>query len=585
MDPQILHCAAASGVAIVVGVYAATRSEHDEVCGPVFALMVAVAIWTAGLAVRSLVTGSTASAAAFDAHYVGSVAIPPLWLLLAARMTRTRLSSRLAFWLAAPSVVAYAAALTNPVHHLYYSVDVPRLGQSLSVAATPASWAFVTWSYLLISTGVFWFLREARDLMRSGQSLRGTGLATATMLPLVAGLSSSLDLLPPDSRLTPLAIAICVAALFGLHWRHRMRETLPSARRNVIEQMIDGVVILDENGRILDANPASAEILQLEGTLRGRSFRRVVLEAAAVEAETYDRAVADVPSGRGPWLHHFRTRDGRFVEANSVQIRGGDGQPQAYYVVLRDQTEKRRMERFLRQGQRLETVAGLSAGVAHEINNPLAFVRSNLNHIQELASVLQDQFGGDDDDKSTEWDELRAAAEECSEGVERIRGIVDRMRRFSRLTAAELSRVDVAHVVADALKMARTQSQVVSLQTRIASGLPWVRASHEHLVQLVLNLVVNACQAVEGVEGGRVEVVVHGGAGEVFVRVRDNGPGISTQVRSRMFDPFFTTKEPGEGTGLGLSIAFGIARDHGGSLTLETPRCGGAEFVVRLPSG
>jgi signal transduction histidine kinase len=337
---------------------------------------------------------------------------------------------------------------------------------------------------------------------------------------------------------------------------------------------------------VLDANPAAAEILGVDaGSLRGRSIREVLLDSKTpMGEEEYGRAETHVEDSSGPWVYTFQTSDDRLIESTTEWVDGGEGATAGYIIVLRDHTERRRTERFLRQGQRLESVAALSAGIAHEINNPLAFLRSNLNYIDELARELARDAQERGTGKPQGFDELQSVVAECRDGAERIGGIVDRVRRFSHLQPEELHPVDMHGVIRDAVKLAQLQpSGELTLEMRIESCLPQVQGSHEHLVQALLNLLVNARHAAMTGDEPHVEVTCMRQDHQLLTRVRDSGPGISSHVRGRIFDPFFTTKAPGEGTGLGLPIAYGIAREHGGSLECRSPDDCGAEFCLSLP--
>ncbi len=574
----------AFSVAVVVGMYAASRGEKNY--WSVVSLMAAIALWTGGTALRIVVAPET-SAGLFLAHYIGAVSIAPLWAIIAARLTHVSwLTNSRAILLGVPSVAAYLAAVSNPLHHWYFQTDYPEVEAGLSATAGPLLWPFTIWSYVLVAAGIGLFIRSAWGVARSGQRLRGALIASVAGLPVIAASMRSLELTPPGYDITPLAIAISVSALFALHWRYQMRDTLPLAMRDVIGHLGDGVIILDDTGRIRDANPSADDIMGAKtGALRGRMLIEVVSNSdVSITPRGLERAAAAIQHSEGPWIHKFETPDRRFIESTTAEVRGDDGEPAGFYTVLRDHTEKRRMEHFLRQSQRMEIMAGLSAGIAHEINNPLAYIRSNLNHIVELARDIEDQQKDSSEKTSDECEELRAVAEECSEGIDRIGGIVDRMRRFSRMRADELSAVDINEVLADALKMSRLRGDAsITLLYQPDASLPRVRASHGHIVQLLLNLCSNARQAVEGIAQPTVEIETRVCETEVLVRIRDNGPGIPSRIRGRIFDPFFTTKAPGEGTGLGLPIAYGIAREHGGSLAFEPSASGGAQFTLRLP--
>ena len=128
------------------------------------------------------------------------------------------------------------------------------------------------------------------------------------------------------------------------------------------------------------------------------------------------------------------------------------------------------------------------------------------------------------------------------------------------------------------------RNNAVVVEPRLADGLPPIRGSANRLVQVLLNLLLNANQALAGRPDARVVVESARDGRSVVVQVRDNGPGIPEEQRHRVFDPFFTTRAPGEGTGLGLSIAFDIVREHGGELELGAAPEGGACFTIRLPA-
>jgi signal transduction histidine kinase len=174
---------------------------------------------------------------------------------------------------------------------------------------------------------------------------------------------------------------------------------------------------------------------------------------------------------------------------------------------------------------------------------------------------------------------------ETLEGVERIRRIVDGMRALSNAERAASAQVDLNEVAREALRLAQLgdpggagPSIGLALET-----LPSVSGNPDRLLQVVLNLLVNARQALGDTPGACIHVETRAGAREVELEVRDNGPGIPEAVMDRVFDPFFTTRGPDEGTGLGLAIAYDIAREHGGVLDVSSRPGQGASFVLRLP--
>jgi signal transduction histidine kinase len=244
------------------------------------------------------------------------------------------------------------------------------------------------------------------------------------------------------------------------------------------------------------------------------------------------------------------------------------------------ESERRRMkaERERVEVDRLVLVGQLAAGVAHEVNNPLAFVKSNLSFLER---ELRGEGG------PLDVGELRDVVAETQDGVLRIQQIVMDLRRFSR----EIDEGDDGRAE-DAIQEARRLASVrlrglgdVTLE--IGAELPPVRLGQRHLVQVLLNLLVNAADAVEDAEPARraaIAVRARKVEGGVRLEVEDNGPGIPQEVLARLFEPFFTTKPPGKGTGLGLALCREYVARVDGSLHAENRPEGGARFVMWLPA-
>ena len=233
-------------------------------------------------------------------------------------------------------------------------------------------------------------------------------------------------------------------------------------------------------------------------------------------------------------------------------------------------------ERVRGHAERLALVGQLAAGVAHEINNPLAFVNANLAFVRLEAERLPEPGRG----------EVIQALHEAERGVERIQSIVRDLRVFARKDQEAPELCYLGEVVSDAALLARASS-LVPLECTVARGLPPVRAVARHLSQVVLNLLVNAAHALEelpeGAERG-VSLRVFADSGEVCVAVEDTGPGLPADLRDRIFEPFFTTKPVGKGTGLGLALSREYVERYGGRIVAENRPRGGARFTIRLPA-
>jgi signal transduction histidine kinase len=248
--------------------------------------------------------------------------------------------------------------------------------------------------------------------------------------------------------------------------------------------------------------------------------------------------------------------------------------------------ERTALQDRVRQSQKMEAVGQLAAGLAHEINNPMAYVRSNLHLISDgwaaMRSKLVDSSGesGDDEDLR-EFEEL---IEDSIVGVERTISIVRDVKEFSRFGgggAASWTTADMAELIEGAVRVASHQATNALCFERDYEPIPEIVGSPNQLRQVFVNLIVNAVQAIDG--EGTIRLIVGRDGGEAIARIEDDGPGMSEEVRERLFDPFYTTKPPGEGTGLGLYVSYEIVRGHGGEIIVSSePGCG-TSVEVRLP--
>ena len=242
---------------------------------------------------------------------------------------------------------------------------------------------------------------------------------------------------------------------------------------------------------------------------------------------------------------------------------GGD----ARVVVYKDVTQEREVTRRLFQAEKMSALGQLAGGVAHEINNPLGGILA-------FAQIMAQDERTPEDKES-----LRL----ISDAAVRAKRIVDSLLRFSRVPKEhERGPVDLTRVVEEALLILQPNLRDGKVTVVRELGAARTTGNANQLQQVMVNLIVNASQAVQG----KGKILVHtgpGAPGRVVVSVADDGPGVPADLAERIFEPFFTTKPEGQGTGLGLSICYRIAEEHGGSIRLENLREGGARFVVDLP--
>ena len=268
------------------------------------------------------------------------------------------------------------------------------------------------------------------------------------------------------------------------------------------------------------------------------------------------------------------------------------------------------------QTEKLASLGEIAAGVAHEINNPIGFVGSNLEtldkYLGKVRTVLAAykhfvSFAADENlprafllkavqelDEIEKKQNLTLVLEdfgpliaESRDGVQRVAKIVQSLRNFARTGQEdEVAPYDLNQIVEESLLIMQNEIKYVAHVHKSFIQLPEVVCDKGKIGQILVNILSNAAQAIKGQRGGEmgnifVDTYVENGF--AVCRIADDGPGIAPEILTRIFDPFFTTKPVGSGTGLGLSIAYGIAQKHGGSLTAESEFGKGATFFLKLP--
>jgi signal transduction histidine kinase len=316
-----------------------------------------------------------------------------------------------------------------------------------------------------------------------------------------------------------------------------------------------GVVVADLEDRVVSVNAAARRLAELDHTTRPRSLAGVVAAA--------------------------QQRPDAFIECRGIPLEGRLGRV-GHAVILSDRTEAETSRRRLELAGRLEALGSLTAGIAHEVNNPLAFIQANLSSLASTAKQLADPSLRD-----RLPEELRESAletemlvEETREGVERIRLLVQRLKSFSRTPdfSAQAIEIDLADTARQAAAVASVGLKGEAIRIESEPDLR-VATLETAVFQILVNLLLNAVQAAP--EPAQIVVRLGAREGGVAIEVVDNGPGLPESVLPRIFDPFFTTKPTG--TGLGLSISYDLAQQVGGRLEAANAEEGGAIFTLWLP--
>ncbi|CAN5353717.1 hypothetical protein BH11MYX1_BH11MYX1_17760 [soil metagenome] len=351
--------------------------------------------------------------------------------------------------------------------------------------------------------------------------------------------------------------------------------------RTLIERLPIATLV-HRGGKFIYVNPAAVAMLGWDrpGDLIGRSSLEFVV--AEDQEHLRNAMIETVKTGASATIEaRMVRRDGKLVtvEGKAVLL-DYDGEP-THVVLANDITERRALFTRMAVADRMLSVGTLAAGVAHEINNPLAYISANL---QILASELPKLLYGEGTPRFAH-DELESVLADAQEGAHRVSAIVRDMRTLARSEDSANGPVDVVQVLTSSIKMTHNEIRHRARLVQAYAEVPPVDANPSRLGQVFLNLLVNAAHAIEDghVEANEVGVRVHADDHRVYIEISDTGSGIAANVLPRIFDPFFTTKPAGVGVGLGLSICDRIVESFGGSITVTSRLGFGSTFRVSLP--
>jgi PAS domain S-box-containing protein len=341
-----------------------------------------------------------------------------------------------------------------------------------------------------------------------------------------------------------------------------------------MESLAEGLVVLDREGRVVACNRAMARIWGVAtASAQGRSYREVFADLERL-AEPMERLLAgEIEAFDLPAIE--RRGDGQ--ESLVLHLKGTllreHGLPAGAALLVEDITGPVGLQRAARQAEKMAALGALSAGTAHEINNPIGIITSRI----ELMLLEAESLGLPS--------RVREDLQVLHRNAQRVARITQRLLAFARPSLGQPAPVDLNRVVQDALGLAETQlrSRGITVRAVLDPALAPILGDANALQQVVLNLVANAREAMPG--GGMLEISSGSDPARpdrVRLAVRDTGTGIAPEHLPRIFDPFFTTKD--HGTGLGLSVSYGIVRDHHGSLDVRSEPGRGTTFLLTFPA-
>ncbi|MFP4459717.1 MAG: PAS domain S-box protein [Candidatus Zixiibacteriota bacterium] len=405
--------------------------------------------------------------------------------------------------------------------------------------------------------------------------------------------------------------------------------------RSLFENSNDMIFIAKPNGQFIDINRAGLELLgydNLEEIMKINIKDIIIDNSKRIE---YEKKMKE--DGYVKDMHFsFKCKNGNIIEVveSSNTLKDDNGEILAFRGIIRDVTQQIQDQRLLKKiikeldntnkqlkitqnslirQEKMASIGHLSAGIAHEINNPLGFVSSNFNTLKKYVTKMikyvedsQIEISALDENYSIEQlqkiflenrkkskldfilEDVGDIFDECNEGFERIKSIVNNLKSFSRVDNEDnMAEININEIIESSLTVARNEIKYVAKVEKYLESENMIRCFKGELSQVFLNLVINAAHAIEDsdTQKGIIKIKTSDLDDKVIISIEDNGPGIKEKNINHIFDPFFTTKEQGKGTGLGLYISYDIiVNKHKGQLEALNKQEGGAIFKIILPT-
>ncbi|MFC1477324.1 PAS domain S-box protein [candidate division KSB1 bacterium] len=376
---------------------------------------------------------------------------------------------------------------------------------------------------------------------------------------------------------------------------------------STVEQSQNSIMITDIKGNIEYVNQKFLDVTgYTKEEVAGENLR--FLKSGDLSPEESTQFWETITSGN-EWQGEFhnRSKSGEmFWEFASISpIRNERGDITHFAVIKEDITERKKMEQMVIHSEKMASIGTLAAGIAHEINNPVGYIKGNLHTMQKYLErfvsynmeVIQSLSKSKHEHTSSLHDhvlrlnlehgidfvikDIRDAISESLEGTESIKRIISDLRIFSRLEKSDIRLADINEAIKKTLNIVENELKQKAKIELILGNIPEIECDIYKISQVFLNLLVNAAQAID--ERGTITIKSWESRNYVVIQFSDSGSGIPKEVIGKVFDAFFTTKDPGKGTGLGLSIAYKIIQNHKGTVDVVSEEGQGTTFTIKLP--
>jgi PAS domain S-box-containing protein len=341
----------------------------------------------------------------------------------------------------------------------------------------------------------------------------------------------------------------------------------------ILQDSADAIIGLDLENRIYSWNKGAEKIYgYTEKEVLGKNFSVLVPKELVHSGEL--EKIDQIVKQKG-YISNYETerltKDGKriSIQLTRTLIKDSKGNIIGTSAIVRDVTEIKRLKRQISHAEKLSVVGQLAAGIAHEVGNPLTSISSLVQIIQ---MTTNDNFAKE---------KLELVKNQINRIAKTIRELVD----FSRPSNYEVKLTDLNKVIQDALNIVRygKKSKDINFVLELDSSLPRITLVQDQIIQVFINLLLNAVDAMEG-KPGEIKILSRLNNQNIQVMVIDKGKGISDDIKNKIFEPFFTTKKVGEGTGLGLWVSYGIVKNFGGEIDVESEVGAGSTFIVTLPT-